>query len=54
MSACAHRVAELERAIPADLDACNDDPQPFRWTASADLIPENIEPIRERAPRPGH
>ena len=33
-------VAELEQAIHRYVDARNQDPRPFTWTASADLILE--------------
>ena len=37
-----HSVAELEEAITTYIDLRNQDPKPFTWTASADLILEKV------------
>jgi hypothetical protein len=39
-------VPALIAAIEAYLDAHNDDPNPFKWTATAESIPEKVS--RER------
>lgn len=51
----AHRsVAALKRAIEQFLDVRNEVPQPFKWTASADLILERVERVTARTYRTGH
>lgn len=47
-------VRELDKAIREYLDVRNGNPKPFRWTASADLIFENIEKFCKRISRSGH
>jgi transposase len=44
-------VAELERAILAYIDAHNEHPKPFVWTASADLILGKVQSLCERINR---
>jgi transposase len=47
-------VSHLEREIKAYLDEHNDDPQPFVWTASADLILDKVAGLCERTSNSGH
>lgn len=47
-------VSHLEREIQAYLDEHNGDPQPFVWTASADLILDKVSRICERTSNSGH
>ena len=47
-------VRDLERAIHDYLDARNEDPRPFYWTADADLILGRVERVCKRTPRSGH
>lgn len=50
-----HRsVAALKAAIDAFLASRNEDPRPFKWTASADLILERVERVSLRTYRTGH
>ena len=37
-----HSVDELTQAIGAYLDAHNNNPKPFKWTATADAIIEKV------------
>ena len=41
-------VAELERAIEDDLRSHNQNPRPFVWTKSADLILAKVRKLAER------
>ena len=43
-----HSVADLELAIAAFLDAWNENPTPFVWTASVEKILEKVERCRRR------
>lgn len=47
-------VRELEAAIRNYLDEHNSEPEPFKWTASADLILERVTDICERTSDSGH
>jgi transposase len=47
-------VHELEKAMLAYLDKRNQDPKPFVWTASADLILGRVERICQRINNSGH
>ena len=47
-------VGELERAILDYIDAHNQNPKPFVWTASADLILGKVQNLCERINRSGH
>jgi transposase len=49
-----HSVKSLEAAIQAYLDQHNDDPKPFKWTATADLILKKIEKVCQRTSNSGH
>jgi hypothetical protein len=45
---------KLEQAIRDYLDEHNRDPQPFRWTADADLILRRVERVCRRIGNSGH
>jgi transposase len=47
-------VKELEQAITAYLERHNQSPEPFVWTASADLILRKVEDVCKRINNPGH
>jgi transposase len=47
-------VAELEQAIQDYLDHHNQNPKPFVWTASAELILSRVERVCERISNSGH
>ena len=47
-------VAELERAIMDYLEHHNQDPKPFIWTASAELILSKVQRLCERTSNSGH
>lgn len=47
-------VPELERAIHDYIEANNENPQPFVWTASAELILQRVERLCERINHSGH
>jgi transposase/DNA-binding XRE family transcriptional regulator len=47
-------VDALEQAITEYLDARNDEPKPFVWTASADLVLGRVEKFCKRISREGH
>lgn len=47
-------VKELEQAITAYLDRHNENPKPFVWTASADLILRKVEDVCKRINNSGH
>jgi transposase len=47
-------VAALEKAILDYLAAHNENPKPFVWTASADLILERVKKVCERISNSGH
>ena len=47
-------VEELERAILDYIDAHNQNPKPFVWTASASLILGKVQSLCERINRSGH
>lgn len=47
-------VAELERAIMDYLEHHNNDPKPFVWTASAELILSKVQRVCERISNSGH
>ncbi len=47
-------VAALEKAIMDYLAAHNENPKPFLWTASADLILERVKKVCERTFNSGH
>jgi transposase len=47
-------VRALEQAIAAYLDEHNQDPKPFRWTATADLILRRVEDACKRICNSGH
>ena len=47
-------VAELEKAIRQYLETNNQNPAPFVWTASADLILGKVETLCSRIIRSGH
>jgi len=47
-------VAELERAILEYLEHHNTDPEPFVWTADADLILKRVQEVCERTCHSGH
>jgi transposase len=47
-------VGELERAILAYVQTNNQDPKPFVWTASADLILGKVQTLCERINLSGH
>lgn len=49
-----HSVPHLEREIHQYLDQHNQNPKPFRWTASADLILEKVAKVCERISNSGH
>ena len=42
-------VADLEKAIAEYLDAWNEDPKPFVWTATVDRTPSLLRNKRERS-----
>ena len=46
--------AELERAIVTYLDARNEEPTPFTWTASAEMILDRVQRFCQRTSRAGH
>src|SRR5690606_36006377 len=47
-------VPELERAIHDYIEANNENPQPFVWTASAELILQRVERLCKRINHSGH
>lgn len=47
-------VKALEQAIEAYLAEHNANPEPFRWTATADLILRRVEDVCKRTPNSGH
>jgi transposase len=47
-------VTALEQAITAYLEAHNEDPKPFTWTASADLIFRKVQDVCKRINNSGH
>jgi transposase len=47
-------VRQLETALLDYLDHRNKDPQPFRWTATADLILDKVQRISKRISNSGH
>jgi hypothetical protein len=47
-------VQSLEKAIREYLDAHNEHPRPFVWTADADLILGKIQRLCERIYNSGH
>jgi len=47
-------VAALEKAIMEYLDHHNENPKPFKWTASADLILNRVKRVCERISNSGH
>ena len=47
-------VAELEKAIMEYLAHHNENPEPFKWTASADLILDRVKRVCERNSNSGH
>ena len=47
-------VAALEKAIMDYLARHNEDPKPFKWTASADLILDRVKKVCERISNSGH
>ena len=47
-------VAELEKAILEYLAHHNENPKPFKWTASADLILDRVKRVCERISNSGH
>ena len=49
-----HSVADLEKAIRQYLETNNQNPTPFVWTASADLILGKVEALCSRINRSGH
>lgn len=47
-------VPHLDQSIRGFLDARNEKPKPYRWTAPADLILENVAKFCKRTSRSGH
>jgi hypothetical protein len=46
-SRCFFSVADLEKAIQEFLDAWNEDPKPFVWTATVESITEKLSRCRQ-------